>query len=121
MRQAPVAIDSPTASSPYFNSSTYWSVSGLGASSFFAADCAGALTPHPSETGMQLWAEYRGDDLRLRAEAAARGVETGAVSHYYFARPQRGGLVLGFGCVRPQQIRPATQKLAQALEALGRG
>jgi GntR family transcriptional regulator/MocR family aminotransferase len=83
------------------------------------ADCSGALVPHPSETGMQLWAELRHglSDSRVRDEARLRGVECSAVSDYYLGRPQRAGLVLGFGCVRPQQMRTATQRLASALEA----
>jgi GntR family transcriptional regulator/MocR family aminotransferase len=86
------------------------------------ADCEGALTPHPSETGMQLWAELPEDlnDVRVRDEAAARGVETSAVSDYFTGRPRQNGLVLGFGCVRPQQMRIGTQRLMQAIEAVRR-
>jgi GntR family transcriptional regulator/MocR family aminotransferase len=82
------------------------------------AECAGALTPHPSETGMQLWAELDLPDLRVRDEAAARGVETSAVSDYYLEKPRKAGLVLGFGCVRPQQMRAGAQRLMQAIEAV---
>jgi GntR family transcriptional regulator / MocR family aminotransferase len=86
------------------------------------ADCEGALTPHPSETGMQLWAELHPDlpDVRVRDEASARGVETSAVSDYFTGRPRQNGLVLGFGCVRPQQMRTGTQRLMQAIEAVRR-
>lgn len=84
------------------------------------SECAGALDPHPSETGMQLWAETDVPDLRLRDEAAARGLETSAVSDYYLEEPRKSGLVLGFGCVRPQEMRQGAQRLMQAYEAVRR-
>jgi GntR family transcriptional regulator/MocR family aminotransferase len=71
---------------------------------------------------MQLWAELGEslDDVRVRDEALARGVETSAVSDYFSSRPQKSGLVLGFGCVRPQQMRGGTQRILQAIEAVRR-
>jgi GntR family transcriptional regulator/MocR family aminotransferase len=85
------------------------------------ADCGGAFVLHPSETGMQLWGELSPssglhDDVAVRDAAAAGGVETSAISDYYWGKPRRRGLVFGFGCVRPQQMRAATGRLAQALE-----
>jgi GntR family transcriptional regulator/MocR family aminotransferase len=81
-------------------------------------ECAGALEPHPSETGMQLWAETDVPDVPLRDEAAARGVEASAISDYYLEEPRRRGLLLGYGCVRPKEMRQAAQRLMQAYEAV---
>jgi GntR family transcriptional regulator / MocR family aminotransferase len=86
-----------------------------------AADCAGALTVGPCDTGMQLWAELAAplDDARVRDEAMARGVEVGALSDYTIGR-SRQGLVFGFGGVRPSAMRAGTRALAQALAAARR-
>jgi len=44
-------------------------------------------------------------------------VEVGAVSSYGFGRARREGLVFGFGGVPPAAMRPATRRLARAIEA----
>ncbi|AKQ67978.1 Transcriptional regulator, GntR family domain / Aspartate aminotransferase [Myxococcus hansupus] len=83
------------------------------------ADCAGALTPRACDTGMQLTASLAAplSDQRVRDEAARRGVEVAALSDYASGRHREGGLVFGFGCVRPEALREGTRTLARALEA----
>ena len=84
-----------------------------------AAECGGVLDPHPSATGMQLWAEVRSYADRAVQDAAARhGVELAALSEYFVGRPRRTGLVFGFGGVRPAAIRAGVKQLARAIETL---
>ncbi|MBJ6759734.1 PLP-dependent aminotransferase family protein [Myxococcaceae bacterium JPH2] len=83
------------------------------------ADCAGALTPRPCDTGMQVCASLAApwSDVRVRDEAARLGVEVAALSDYFLGRRRESGLVFGFGCVRPEALRAGTQLLARALDA----
>jgi GntR family transcriptional regulator / MocR family aminotransferase len=83
------------------------------------ADCAGALTPQACDTGMQLSAtlDLPLSDVRIREEAAERGVEVAALSDYFLGRSRRAGLVLGFGSSRPSALRAGTRSLALAIEA----
>ncbi len=85
-------------------------------------DCAGALTPDPCDTGMQLTAtlDLPLSDVRVREEAAELGVEAAALSDYFIDKPRRAGLVLGFGATRPSAVRAGTRSLAQAIEAARR-
>ncbi|MBU8895304.1 PLP-dependent aminotransferase family protein [Corallococcus sp. M34] len=83
------------------------------------ADCAGALTPRPCDTGMQACAALAApwSDVRVRDEAARLGVEVAALSDYFLGRRRESGLVFGFGCVRPEAFRAGTRLLARALDA----
>ena len=83
------------------------------------ADCSGALTPRPCDTGMQVSASLTSplSDLRVRDEAARLGVEVAALSDYFLGRRRESGLVFGFGGVRPEAFRAGTRTLARALEA----
>ncbi|RKG88632.1 MocR-like pyridoxine biosynthesis transcription factor PdxR [Corallococcus terminator] len=83
------------------------------------ADCGGALTPRPCDTGMQVSASLAAplSDLRVRDEAARLGVEVAALSDYFLGRRREAGLVFGFGGVRPDALRAGTRTLARALEA----
>ncbi|WP_404368684.1 PLP-dependent aminotransferase family protein [Corallococcus coralloides] len=87
------------------------------------ADCSGLLTPRPCDTGMQVCASLATplSDLRVRDEAARRGVEVAALSDYFLGRRRESGLIFGFGGVRPEGMRAGTRTLAQALEAARRG
>ncbi|WP_223638684.1 PLP-dependent aminotransferase family protein [Corallococcus sp. EGB] len=86
------------------------------------ADCSGVLVPRPCDTGMQLRASLAAplSDLRVRDEAARRGVEVAALSDYFLGRRRESGLVFGFGGVRPDALREGTRILARALEAARR-
>ncbi|NOJ95663.1 PLP-dependent aminotransferase family protein [Corallococcus coralloides] len=81
-------------------------------------DCSGILTPRPCDTGMQVCASLAAplSDLRVRDEAARKGVEVAALSDYFLGRRRESGLVFGFGGMRPDDMRAGTRALAQALE-----
>jgi len=85
-----------------------------------AAECAGVLRPQPCEAGMQMTALLTTAlaDTDVQAEAARHGVEVGALSSYYLGRPRAGGLVFGFGGVRPAALRAGTKVLAQSMETM---
>lgn len=53
------------------------------------------------------------NDIRIAASAAENGLSVDPLSRYFVGDSTRQGLVLGFGCVKPTEIR-------QALEILGR-
>ncbi|MBN9682296.1 MULTISPECIES: MocR-like pyridoxine biosynthesis transcription factor PdxR [unclassified Corallococcus] len=86
------------------------------------ADCPGVLTPRPCDTGMQVCASLAASlsDLRVRDEAARKGVEVAALSGYFLGRRRESGLVFGFGGVRPDDMRAGTRALARAIEAARR-
>ncbi|WP_233587993.1 PLP-dependent aminotransferase family protein [Corallococcus sp. CA049B] len=86
------------------------------------ADCPDVLTPRPCDTGMQVCASLATplSDLRVRDEAARKGVEVAALSDYFLGRRRESGLVFGFGGVRPDDMRAGTRALARAIEAARR-
>ena len=81
--------------------------------------CAGALEPRPCDTGMQLCAMLPRDvsDVAVRDRAARVGIEVAPLSDYRLTRGGRGGLVFGFGAIRPAAIRAGVETLQRALEA----
>jgi GntR family transcriptional regulator/MocR family aminotransferase len=80
--------------------------------------CAGVLEPKPCDTGMQLCAMLpRGvSDVEVRDRAARVGIEVAPLSDYRLGRGGRGGLVFGFGAIRPAAIRAGVESLERALE-----
>ena len=80
--------------------------------------CAGLLEPSPCDTGMQLCAMLPPgvSDVRIHDRAARLGVEVAPLSDYGFGRRHRGGLVFGFGAVRPAAIRAGVETIQRALE-----
>jgi GntR family transcriptional regulator/MocR family aminotransferase len=80
--------------------------------------CAGVLEPKPCDTGMQLCAMLpRGvADVAVRDRAAKVGIEVAPLSDYRLGRGGRGGLVFGFGAIRPAAIRAGVESLQRALE-----
>jgi len=80
--------------------------------------CAGVLEPRPCDTGMQLCALLPPgvSDVAIRDRAAKLGVEVGPLSDYGVGALRRGGLVFGFGAVRPAAIRAGVETLTRALE-----
>ena len=80
--------------------------------------CAGVLEPTPCDTGMQLCAMLPPGVSDLRSASARRslGVEVAPLSEYGFGRRRRGGLVFGFGAIRPAAIRAGVETLQRALE-----
>jgi GntR family transcriptional regulator / MocR family aminotransferase len=80
--------------------------------------CAGVLEPKPCDTGMQLCAMLPGgvSDVDVRDRAAREGIEVAPLSDYRLGRGGRGGLVFGFGAIRPAAIRAGVESLQRALE-----
>jgi len=80
--------------------------------------CAGVLEPKPCDTGMQLCAMLpRGvADVAVRDRAAKVGIEVAPLSDYRLGPGGRGGLVFGFGAIRPAAIRAGVESLQRALE-----
>lgn len=58
------------------------------------------------------------DDRRVSREAARRGIEAPPLSDYGLGSLPQGGLVLGFGAADPEDIAPAVDRLAEALDAV---
>jgi len=84
-----------------------------------ASRCAGALEPRPCDTGMQVCATLPAgvSDREVRDRAARLGIEVAPLSDYTLGRPpRRGGLVFGFGAIRPAAIRAGVETLQRALE-----
>jgi len=79
--------------------------------------CAGVLEARPCDTGMQLCAMLPPGvaDVGVRDRASRLGVEVAPLSGYAFGPRRRGGLVFGFGCVRPAAIRAGVEALERAL------
>ena len=80
--------------------------------------CAGVLEPKPCDTGMQLCAMLPPgvSDVAVRDRAARAGIEVAPLSDYRLGRGGRGGLVFGFGAIRPAAIRAGVESLQRALE-----
>jgi GntR family transcriptional regulator/MocR family aminotransferase len=81
------------------------------------ARCAGVLEPKPCDTGMQLCAMLPPgiSDVVVRDRAAGVGIEVAPLSDYRLGRGGRGGLVFGFGAIRPAAIRAGVESLEGAL------
>ena len=74
------------------------------------------------ETGLHAVADLAGVDAAdLVRQSAARAIEMTPLSTY-FMRPHRAtnAVVLGFAAVRPDAIRSATEKVAEAIDAVRR-
>jgi GntR family transcriptional regulator/MocR family aminotransferase len=55
------------------------------------------------------------DDLAASRRAAAAGISVPPLSKYWFGRPGRQGLMLGYAAMAEASIEPAIQRLAEAL------
>lgn len=92
------------------------------------AALAGPLSPWlgalPAQAGLHLAAllPASGDEEKVRAAAAARGIATTGLSQYSHAHPARPGLVIGFGRIEAAALPAALDELGDALgSALGDG
>lgn len=81
-------------------------------------DLTGLLELGPHDAGMHVvgWLSERVDDCEAARRAAAHAVDATPLSLYYLDEPRRGGLVLGYGGVKPENIRAGVERLAAALE-----
>ena len=82
------------------------------------AHLQGLVEPGPAEAGMQLAVHLPPalDDAAVSRRALAREVETTPLSRYALGPHSRGGLLLGYACVTPEQIRSGVRTLASVLE-----
>ena len=81
-------------------------------------ELGGRLEITPNPTGLhllgRLWAGV--DDVAVSRRAAGLGLEVPPLSAYCSARPDRGGLLLGFAAYEPRRIRDGVRKLAAAFQ-----
>lgn len=77
----------------------------------------GVVTIHPPQAGMHVIGWLHGIDDRKASRAAARlNIEAAPLSAYCVEAKLRSGLLLGYGCITPRQIRAGVETLARALE-----
>lgn len=81
---------------------------------------AGALEVQPATAGLQVmgWLAPGIDDTRVFHLAQTRGIDVPPLSAYALAPQPRGGLVLGYACVKPQDIQAGIERLAEVLEKI---
>ena len=81
-------------------------------------ELGGLLEASAVSAGMHLvaWLPDRMDDKAASRRAQDAGVDAMPLSGFSL-HPCRPGLVIGFACMPPEQIRPGVKKLAQALLA----
>lgn len=84
--------------------------------------CGGALTLRVARTGLHAVADLHGVEALSVADAAlAAGVEVMPLCAYYLSRrAAANALVLGFGCVRPEDSADGMRRLASAIETAAR-
>ena len=88
-----------------------------------AHQLGGQVLPGPSQAGLQLAVAFRPpvDDQAFALAAARAGVEVRALSSFYADAdtasppPRASGLLLGFSCVAPKDIRPGVAALGRLL------
>lgn len=83
-------------------------------------DLSGILEVHPAEGGMHVvaWLPAGVDDRVASHLASDCGIGCPPLSLYYLGRPERGGLVLGYGACNERIIDEGTRRLAEALRKL---
>ena len=83
--------------------------------------CGDALRLRPIAAGLHLVGEVSEPDEEVAAAAAARRIEVMPLSAFYLSPAARiNGLVLGFGCVRPQALEEGMEQLAAAIDDVRR-
>jgi GntR family transcriptional regulator/MocR family aminotransferase len=81
-------------------------------------ELAGRLEVPAFESGMHLlgWLPEGTDDRTVSERAAKAGVAVRPLSAFYATPTRRGGLLLGFAALRPNQIRDGVRRLAAVLD-----
>lgn len=82
---------------------------------------AQALPSHASNAGLHLVLSLGDhcDDVAIADDAARHGVLTRALSRYYTGKRVRRGLLLGYACVKDEDIAPAFFRLLQSIDRHG--
>jgi GntR family transcriptional regulator/MocR family aminotransferase len=85
--------------------------------------CGESLRLKPATAGLHVVGELTGvADRQVAGAAAARGLETMPLSAYCLSSTTPvNGLVLGFGCVRPDALSEGMARLGEAIEAAADG
>ena len=83
------------------------------------SEAGGLLEVEPADAGIQLtaWLPEGLDDREVAREAAARGVESRALSSFYAGEPGRAGLELGYAAFDEGRIRRGAVRLSAAVRA----
>ncbi len=78
---------------------------------------AGRLLSRPDPAGMHLVVELpdTDDDIALRDQCAARGVQLSSLSRYYLGSKKKSGLLLGYASPDRRQIEEGVERLAAVL------
>lgn len=79
--------------------------------------CAGMFAGDPMPGGMHLTVRFkpRVDDVAVAAAARDAGLIVEPLSRFYVGPARESGLLLGFAGFRPEALREATKRLADAL------
>jgi GntR family transcriptional regulator/MocR family aminotransferase len=80
------------------------------------------LQPAGASAGLHVlaWLPPGLDDVAAAEAARAAGIAIEALGPHWLGRPERGGLVFGYGSIDEQSIEPAVVRLAGVLAALER-
>jgi GntR family transcriptional regulator/MocR family aminotransferase len=80
----------------------------------------GLLDIPETQTGLHTiaWLPKDLDDRQVSDAAWKHGVDAAPLSHFYIGACPRPGLVLGYACVKPREIRAAMARLASAIGSL---
>jgi len=82
-------------------------------------ELAGLLEVRPAEAGLHVvgWLPAGVDDREASRKALARDIDAPPLSAYCLRAPRRGGLLLGYAAIAPEDIRDGIRRLAAALRA----
>ncbi len=85
-----------------------------------ARELPGVLDISHSDTGLHSvgWLPSHIDDRQVCDAAFQQGVEAAALSTYYMGHCPRGGLLLGYGGLKPREIDEGMRRLAIAFRSL---
>ncbi|MDB4949619.1 MAG: transcriptional regulator, GntR family, partial [Gemmatimonadetes bacterium] len=91
--------------------------------SSLASELGGAFQHRPVDAGLHLAGLLAPgvDDVRVSTLCLRGGVEVGPLSRYHLGPCDRGGLILGFGAAREEEIPRAVRVLARVVEGEMRG
>ncbi len=71
------------------------------------------VTGEGAGTHVVLWPRKRISENTVIQKAASRGVGIYGISRYFLTRPLRSGLMLGYSCLREEEIREGIRRLSE--------
>jgi len=83
------------------------------------AEASGLIDARPAETGLQVvgWLPRGADDRSLSEKAAASGIIAPPLTAYAMRARVPPGLILGYACLAPRQIRDGVRQLVSVLHS----